>query len=138
MPGSMFATQAHTRLNLGSTADLNVLLSSTPGWLLGVQAFNLSTGVAAHLLLYDVGASSVGASSISTASVPFWTGPVPSAVGPSTQAIGGGLVSNIVTPWPLNFGLGYAVSASPISSALSSIAASLVRVNLQYSVSSGK
>lgn len=138
MEMSMFATQLHTRVNAGSTADLNVLLSSTPGWLLGLQAFNVSTGVTAHLHLYDVGASSVGASSISTASVPFWSAPIPSAVGPSTQAVIGGWVNNPSFPLQLNFGLGYAVSASIQSSALSSIAAGLVRVNLQYSVSSGK
>jgi len=132
-----YKVAAHTRTNDGTSSDLSQLLGTSPGWLQGIQAFNTSSATLAHLFVYDTTAA------VTTASAPCWQGIVPfggqlSSGSLAVNPAGAGVVNNLVSGITLSNGLAYAVSGSFASSALSTIASGLVKVNVQFQTSSCK
>lgn len=127
-----YKVATHTRINDGTSSDLSQLLATRPGWVLSVQAFNISSAGAASLFLYDTTAS------VTTTSVPIWQGMIPFAgVATTSNSIGGaGFIVDLTNGLTLNNGLAYAVSSGAAPASLSTFPTSLVKVNIQYVTSS--
>lgn len=113
------------RKNSTGAGDYTVV-STTSGLVYGVQAFNNSTGTIAYVKLYDSTAAPTGAST------PEWVGLIPAAVGPSTQAIGGGF--NVTFPYGILFdtGVAYALVTGAADNDTNAVTAGAVVLNIQY------
>ncbi len=123
----------HTRINDGTSSDLSQSLAQHPGWVMGIEAFSNSSVAVGFLFLFDT------AVAVTTAMTPFWQGVVPFSLsaGSSISAGGAGFMAGF---WdsgiPFSSGLGYALSAGSTPATLSTLGASLFRVNLHYATSS--
>ena len=102
------------------------VVSTTPGMVYGVQAFNGSTGGIAYVKLYDSTAAPTAAST------PKWVGLAAAGVGPSTQAIGGGF--SVPFPYGIQFdnGLAYAIVGGAQSTDATAVPANAIILNIQY------
>ena len=123
----------HTRINDGTSSDLSQLLATHPGWLLSAQAFSMSSAAPAYLFMFDTTAA------VTTASTPFWQGVIPFSnfiEGTTRVAQGAGVVADMAGGITLNNGLAYAISSAGTVAALSTVPASMIKVNLQYVTSS--
>ncbi len=122
---SNYKVANHTRFNDGTSSDLSQVLATHPGWLLGIQAFSISTVTAAFLFIYDTTAA------VTTVSVPLWQGVVPSAVTP-----GSGFTLDLANGIALSNGLAYCLSSGSQSTATSTYPANTVKVDIQFVTSS--
>lgn len=131
-PHGNYKTAGISRVNDGTSSDLSQLLATHPGWLLGGQAFSLSSVAPANLFVYDT------TSAVTTASVPVWQAVIPFSgfLSGTTQTAAGGGFTTLIPALTLNNGLAYAISSASISSAMTTSPANLVKVNLQYVTSS--
>jgi hypothetical protein len=122
----------HTRFNDGTSSDLSQSLAQHPGWLLGIQAFSISSVGICSLFVFDT------AVAVTTAMTPLWQGVVPYAqVATASNAAGGaGFLLDMSQGITLNNGLAYAISSGNTVAALSTMPASQIKVNLQYVTSS--
>ena len=119
----------HFKLSTGGQGDLTDV-STRPTTIYGIDAFNNSTGIVAYMKLYNI---STGISSVtSTAGTPDAVYLIPAAVGPSTQAVGGGFTKTF--PRGLNFrvGLSYSLVTGVANNSTVAVGANVVVVNIQY------
>lgn len=124
-----------TRVNDGTSSDLSQVVATQPGWLHGVQAFNVSSATLVHLKLFDSSAA------ITTASLPFWQGVIPFYGSLSTGSLtdipgGAGFTWDNAGPIPFNNGLAYCIGGNIAQVSQSTIAANQAIVNLQFQTSS--
>lgn len=111
----------------GSTDGDRINVTTVPTLLHGVQAFNLSTGIAIYVHIYDSTAlvSTTGVDSIKTLLIP-------AAVSPTTVSIGSGFIYR-APPITLSSGFTYAIGGNLQSTgAFSTVAAGLGVVNFDY------
>ncbi len=122
----------HTRFNDGTSSDLSISLAQHPGWLMGVDAFSISSVGMASIFIFDT------AVAVTTAMTPIWSGVVPFA-GVSTAGGnigGGGFTKDLTMGMTLNNGLAYAISSGNTVGALSTMPANQIKVNIQFVTSS--
>src|SRR6185503_4325518 len=132
IPNPNYKIASHTRLNDGTSSDLSQLLATRPGWLLGVEAFSMSSVAPGYLFIYDTTAA------VTTATVPVWQAVIPFNIfvsGATNAPMGAGFIGANM-PLTLSNGLAYSVSSNAAASSISTSPAGLVRVNLQYQTSS--
>ena len=128
-----YKTAHHSRVNDGTSSDLSQVLATHPGWLTGVQVFNLSSAAPQHLFIYDTTAT------VTTTTVPVWQAVIPYNIfveGTTRGAVGAGVVFDMAGGLSLDNGLAYAVSSNANSTALSTVPIGTIKVNLEYITSS--
>lgn len=132
-PVSGFKVGFHSRINTGDASD-QVSVAQHPGWIDGIQAFNMSSATVIFLKLYDSSAA------ISTALTPFWRGPIPFSGSLSTGSLAdipaaAGFTIDTNNPWPFNNGLGYALATTLADNTNTTAAANLAIINFQIQTS---
>jgi hypothetical protein len=127
-----YKVQHHHRFNDGTSSDLSQSLAQHPGWLYGVQVFNLSSLSAQHIFVFDT----AGAVTTASAASLIWDSPIPFSLGGTTLAQAGGFVLDMSHGITLDNGLAYAVSSANTVAAMSTVPTGLVKVNIQYVTSS--
>ena len=123
----------HSRMNDGTSSDLSQLLATRPGWLLGVQAYSMSSVSPSHLFVYDTTAA------VTTLSVPVWQAVIPYSIfveGTTRGPTGAGFIMDLSNGLTLDNGLAYAVSSNSSAKDMTTMPAGLAKVNLQYVTSS--
>lgn len=119
----------HFRLSTGNADYTNV--STKPVVVYGIQAFNHSTGVVAHLKLYDI---STGISSVTSTGGTLPTGQwaIPAAISASTAALGAGFAVGFPGGIDFRSGLSYAITTGSSANSTAGVATEAISLNIQY------